>query len=124
MHALIIEDEQALQSFYKFVLQKAGLAVTTVLDGKEALNLLQDIPAPNIIILDMLLPSLDGEHILDYLQQDSRFKDTLILIISAHERFAALAENSSQVKFLLKPVRPAQINEVITALSLLEHPTG
>lgn len=124
MHALIIEDEQALQSFYKFVLQKAGLAVTTVLDGKEALNLLQDIPAPNIIILDMLLPSLDGEHILDYLQQDSRFKDTLILIISAHERFAALAENAPQVKFLLKPVRPAQINEVITALSLLEHPTG
>lgn len=113
MHAIVIEDEMALQSFYKFVLEKAGLAVTTVLDGKEALNLLQDVPPPGVVILDMLLPGLDGEHILDYIQHDERFKETVVLIISAHERFSALAKDNPQVRFLLKPVRPSQITDVI-----------
>lgn len=113
MHAIVIEDELALQFFYQFVLEKAGLVVTTFLDGKEALNVLQAVPAPAVVILDMLLPGLDGEHILDYIQHDERFKETVVLIISAHERFSALAKDNPQVRFLLKPVRPSQITDVI-----------
>lgn len=57
---LVVEDDQALNDAYQAILSSVGYAVTTAFNGQEALDMLRDGTAPDIILLDLRMPVLDG----------------------------------------------------------------
>lgn len=107
---VVAEDEAALRFMYELVLNPMGFEVFHAADGVEAVKLLEQI-VPEIIFLDILLPKVNGQAILDYVRSAPHLVDTHVMIVSAHRRFEELCGPNDQ--FLLKPVLAADIREAV-----------
>ncbi len=100
--ALIVEDEADLAVIFSTALQKAGYKVDVATNGEEALTKLQG-ETPYLILLDLHLPKISGQEILEQIHDDPKFADSRIIVASADARRAAnLEEKASFV--LIKPI--------------------
>jgi two-component system alkaline phosphatase synthesis response regulator PhoP len=106
--ALIVEDETALRMIYETVLRELGFDVIQAADGEEAINILM-YDTPNVVFLDILLPKVDGGQVLQFIQATPRLRDTATVIVTAHSRFQTIMSLAANDQFLLKPVRPRDI---------------
>ena len=105
---LVVEDEPALRTIYEQILGSAGYEVLQAADGEEALAILADT-APEIVVLDMLLPKVDGGRVLEYMRSAPHLNHTGIVIATAHDRFRHAENVSVNDRFLLKPIRPQEL---------------
>lgn len=78
---LVAEDDKFIASAYKVKLTKAGHEVKVVSDGKETLNALKSFPA-DLIILDLIMPRVDGFAVLEYLSKDPNLKSIPVIVAS------------------------------------------
>ena len=67
---LVVEDEQALNEAYEMILSQSGYDVETAFDGREALEKVHKV-TPDIILLDLKMPSMDGIQFLEAYQPQS-----------------------------------------------------
>jgi DNA-binding response OmpR family regulator len=81
LRVLAIEDDPDLRRFYQAFLEEAGHQVLLAADGDEALNLLD--PRPDIILLDLMLPGLDGYSFLERLRASPEHHRTPVIVLSA-----------------------------------------
>lgn len=81
MTILVIEDSRFLRLALDRILVKAGYDVIAVGDGKEGLRCAQDV-LPAIILLDMMLPSMEGTAVLGKLKQDPLTKSIPVIVLS------------------------------------------
>lgn len=86
---LIVEDEIELNEMIKIRLEANDFEISTAFDGKEGLEKARN-QEPDLIILDLMLPKLDGYKVCGLLKSDSRFNKIPIII------FTALAQNSNK----------------------------
>src|SRR5688500_8791116 len=112
MKVLIVEDDPSLQNYYHQVLQYHNFDVHIAVDGQQAISQLQKI-RPTLIVLDMRLPYINGTHILDFIAQDKCLSKAFILIASALQEYEQEVNKVPNAIFLLKPVLPNQIHEVV-----------
>jgi len=84
---LIVEDETDLVKLLKYNLEKEGFKVSYATDGTVALAEVRRDP-PDLVILDLMLPGLDGLEICRQLRRNDRFARTPILILSARSEEA------------------------------------
>ena len=99
--ALLIEDDRDVSALFRHVLDMAGYASESILDGKEAMDRLASV-TPDVVLLDLQLPNMSGIEILKRMRADERMKNIPVLVITDYAYFA----NSLPVKpdlFLLKP---------------------
>jgi CheY-like chemotaxis protein len=68
---LVVEDDDVAREALAAVLRRAGYRVVPAANGEEALAALRAGPAPDLILLDMLMPVLDGWHFLDHFRQEA-----------------------------------------------------
>lgn len=78
---LVVEDDKFLSSAYRVKLTKANFQVKITSDGKEALQALDSF-VPDLIILDLVMPVMDGFSVLESLRKDERYKKTPVLVAS------------------------------------------
>jgi len=79
---LIVDDSKFFRTVTERTLSKAGYAVITAADGEEALRLAHE-KNPSLILLDMLLPKLDGPSVLHRLKADSTTKKIPVLVLTS-----------------------------------------
>jgi DNA-binding response OmpR family regulator len=106
--ALIVEDEVDLADIFSAALKAAGFATETITDGEVALSRLRTVE-PQIVVLDLHLPSVNGLQILEYIRGNQGLEDTHIIIVSAD---AALAQNLEADLVLLKPISFGQLRDL------------
>ena len=82
MSILVIEDSRFLRTAIERILAKAGYSVTGVADGREGL-LAAWAGSPELILLDMMLPGLDGTAVLKALKQDARTAQIPVIVLTA-----------------------------------------
>jgi CheY-like chemotaxis protein len=82
---LFIEDESALQKTLSDYLKKEGYEVVSALDGETGLKLAKN-QKPDLILLDLILPKMDGFEVLEKLTQDPETKDIPVIILTNLER--------------------------------------
>ncbi len=80
-NVLVVEDEQALSAAYKIILESAHYDVTTAFDGYEALDALGK-KDPDIILLDLKMPRMDGIAFLESYQPQLLEKKPKIIVFS------------------------------------------
>ncbi len=80
--ALVIEDDADLSDIFTRALQTAGFEVETIRDGRIAEKRLQEI-IPNVIVLDLHLPHVDGVKLLKQLHANEAFSNTQIIMTTA-----------------------------------------
>lgn len=78
---LIVEDEGAMQRALKNKLEKAGYTVLTADDGTEALEQMR-AGTPNLMLLDLIMPKLDGISVLREAKADEALKSIPVIILT------------------------------------------
>lgn len=91
---LVVDDEVYLREFYQDLLQRQGFTVSTATNGKEALAEIAKNP-PNIIILDIMMPVMDGMEVLRNLWENSLTKKIPVIVLTN----AGDIENMDKAKF-------------------------
>jgi two-component system alkaline phosphatase synthesis response regulator PhoP len=115
MQVLVVEDDTALQLFYCYLLEKFGYEVRLAEDGYRAIELLERY-TPDLIFLDMRLPQLNGEAVLEYILERPDLAQTYLIVASAASEYARIVDDVDRAEFWLKPIRPAQIQRVAQSL--------
>jgi two-component system phosphate regulon response regulator PhoB len=81
-HILAVEDEEDILELLRYNLEKEGYRVTGVVSGEEALRAARSTP-PDLIVLDLMLPGMDGLTVCRELKQDAKTRDLPIIILTA-----------------------------------------
>lgn len=79
---LIIEDERALSDILKYNMEKEGFEVVTAADGQEGINRAQAMQ-PDLVILDLMLPVIEGYEVCRQLRSDAKTQTARILMLTA-----------------------------------------
>ncbi len=112
---LLVDDESAITTNLAPFLERAGFTVTTAQDGETALRLVNET-RPDLTILDVLMPRLDGRAVLRRLRQAGNFTPVILLtqVGSPTERALALDEGADD--YLNKPFEPYELVARIRAV--------
>ena len=79
---LVVDDEDDLLELVRYTLSKAGHAITCASTGEDALTLARKQP-PDLIVLDLMLPGIDGMEVCRRLKADSKTRDIPIIMLTA-----------------------------------------
>jgi DNA-binding response OmpR family regulator len=115
---LLVDDEQALLEMVKMRLETNGYDVITAGDGQEALDTARQ-EKPDLIILDLMLPKMDGYKVCALLKKDSRYASIPILMFTAkaQQDDVKIGEEVGANGYITKPFEPqallAKIKEVL-----------
>jgi two-component system alkaline phosphatase synthesis response regulator PhoP len=117
MKILIVDDEKDILEFLSYNLQKEEYQVSTALNGVLALQLAKKIK-PDLIILDVMMPEMDGIATCQALREMPETKDALILFLTARsEEYSELAGfNAGADDYVTKPIKPKLLISRIKAL--------
>ncbi|MGD1993373.1 MAG: response regulator transcription factor [Anaerolineae bacterium] len=112
---LLVDDERAITSNLAPFLERAGFEVAIAADGEEALDQV-DRFAPQLIVLDILMPRLGGREVLRHLRQEGNWTPVILLtqVGESTERAMALEEGADD--YLNKPFDPHELVARIRAL--------
>lgn len=104
---LIADDEPDILEFLQYNLRKEGFQVFSAADGKEALELAKK-EQPHLIVLDIMMPKMDGVEVCRNLRELPEFKHTFIVFLTARDedftQVAALDVGGDD--YITKPIRP------------------
>lgn len=116
---LVVEDSAVIQRLIAVCLRPAGLDVETRADGPSGLEAALEA-TPDLLILDVGLPRMDGWEVLDRIRGDLRTRELKVLVLTAHaqEETRERADKGGADAFLTKPFRPDDLRNV--ALQLLD----
>jgi len=114
---LVVDDEPDLVHILEFGLKAAGYQVDVAADGQEGLKKARETK-PDILLLDLMLPKLDGYKVCRLLKFDERYRQIPIIILSARtqEGDQALAKEMGANLFVTKPYEFGEILAHIEAL--------
>lgn len=114
---LIVDDEPDILEFLRYNLLKEGYEVITASDGEEGVRIAEQTH-PDLIILDIMMPRMDGVEVCRHLRNKPEFSNTLIAFLTAREedysQIAALEVGGDD--YITKPIRPRVFLSRIKAL--------
>lgn len=114
---LIADDRPSSRELLRTVLERAGYAVIEAGDGEEALERAQS-GNPDLILMDLQMPKLDGYAVLERLRRDERFRTLPVLALTASamsgDREKILAAGFTD--YLSKPAGPDLLREAVARL--------
>jgi DNA-binding response OmpR family regulator len=120
VRALIVEDEENLVRLVRGYLEREGFEVSEALDGLAALEAAREVN-PDVVVLDWMLPKLDGMNVLRELR---RFSDAYVIVLTARveevDRIVGLSTGADD--YLTKPFSPGELVARIRAM--LRRPRG
>lgn len=107
---LVVEDEVDILKLVIFRLEKFDYEVFAAADGQEALDLIAKNP-PDLILLDLILPVLDGYEVCKYLKSDSALKKipVILLTASATSNMLDKLKETKADDYLVKPFEPQDL---------------
>ena len=103
---LLVDDEPDILEFLKYNLENNGFIVYTSEDGKQALEVAEK-EQPDIIVLDVMMPKMDGIEVCCQLREKKQFQNTIIVFLSARsEDYTHIAGfDAGADDFIVKPIR-------------------
>jgi len=114
---LVVEDSAVIQRLIAVCLRPAGVEVEARGDGPTGLDAALNT-APDLMILDVGLPRMDGWEVLERIRNDERTRTMKVLVLTAHaqEETRERADRGGADAFLTKPFRPDDLRSVVLTL--------
>ncbi len=108
---LIADDEDAILTLLRAVLEEQGYEVLSVLSGEQALEVIENDPDIDIILLDIMMPGLDGFDVLERLKEDPRTANICVIMLTAagqvNDKVKAFSTGASD--YLVKPFKMPEL---------------
>jgi two-component system, OmpR family, alkaline phosphatase synthesis response regulator PhoP len=121
---LLVDDEPDILEFLSYNLLKEGYKVSQARNGKDALKLVHEI-LPHLVILDVMMPEMDGIETCEEIRKISHLLDTRIIFLTARgEDYSQIAGfDAGADDYITKPVKPKVLLSRIQA-TLRRHPVS
>ena len=114
---LLVDDEEDILEFLSYNLRKEGYKIKTASNGKSALKILEKFN-PDLIILDVMMPEMDGIEVCESIRKNEKNDDVLILFLTARsEDYSELAGFSAGADdYITKPIKPRLLVSRVNAI--------
>lgn len=101
---LIVDDEQDIVESLKFVLEVSGYTCCCAYNGEDGLRMAKEL-SPDLIILDVMMPKINGYKISRLLKYDKKYKDIPIIMVTARsqEEDKLIGEETGADEYITKP---------------------
>ena len=110
---LIVDDEAEILGLVKYSVEKEGFEVSTCDDGRQALEAIARVK-PDVLILDVMLPGVDGYSLQTKIAEDPALKTIPVIVLTALEPSKSLFQGFPQVTaFLTKPLKNDELLQSI-----------
>ncbi len=111
---LVVDDEPSIRMLIRTILQAEGHTITTAPNGREALEMVIE-NVPDLIVLDLMMPEMDGWHLLEELHIRGLRRHTRVVIVSGHYDPQGISdEKRSHAHHVLpKPFEPTSLVELV-----------
>jgi CheY-like chemotaxis protein len=106
----LIEDEPDIRESLAELLEGEGYEVRTAANGREALKALENLPVPGLIVLDLLMPVMNGDEFLQEQRKNPRLANVPVVVLSADNQRRPVAGVKFQVK------KPVELDELLDVL--------
>lgn len=108
---LLVEDDADIERLVTFRLSREGYTVRHAPDGEQALQDLEGSPLPDLIILDVMLPILNGFEVLSQIRKTPRLSAIPVIMLTANSREEDVLQGlrHGADDYLTKPFRPAEL---------------
>lgn len=119
---LIVDDEIDIVETLKFILEDAGYQCYCAFDGEEGLNLAREI-MPDLMILDVMMPKINGYKISRLLKYDNKYKNIPIMMVTARsqDEDKLIGEETGVNEYITKPFEidyvVEKVNEYLKAVN-------
>lgn len=114
---LIVDDEPSIVMTLEFSLKKKNFEVYIARDGNEAMFVMENVH-PDAVLLDIMMPNIDGYETLSFIKNNPVYKNTKIIIISAKDKPADIEKGLAlgADRYIIKPFA---LKKVITDINEL-----
>ena len=112
---LVVEDEEHIRKIIKYNLELQKFAVQLAKDGPEGFEMAHSDPKPMVILLDWMMPGMDGMQVLSALRRDEYTKKIPVIMLTA-KRTIGNIEDAFEAKadgYITKPFDPTVLGETI-----------
>ena len=113
---LLVEDDEEVRAGIADILRDAGRTVVEAVDGADALTKLATVERPCLILLDLMMPGMDGFEFLLRLKDHPHAPELPVLVISAHGQASAAEHYRGVLGTLRKPFDIRELMSWVNAL--------
>ncbi|MFN3692225.1 MAG: response regulator transcription factor [Fervidobacterium sp.] len=117
MKVLVVDDSDVLRKITVYNLRKLGMEVEEAVDGIEGLEKMK-VWGPDVVILDIMMPRMDGFTVLKEMKKDDSIKDIPVIVLTAkggqNDQQIALSLGAKRV--MTKPFSPTQLLEEVKSV--------
>lgn len=107
----LAEDEESTTILLKFLLSRGGYTVVHAADGRQAITMIDQMPPPALVLLDIMLPYLNGLQLLAQIRQKAEWQNVPIIMLTAdsNERDIEQALAAGASDYMVKPFNPREL---------------
>lgn len=105
MPVLVVEDDEEIRELVAELLRDAGFDVDTAKNGQVALDHMAHIGVPAVMILDLMMPVMDGWELRRRMLADPALRGIPVIVVSGAADLAEAAESLEAARIFTKPVR-------------------
>jgi DNA-binding response OmpR family regulator len=117
---LVVDDEEAVRDLLRSLLEEEGYEAILASDGKEAVRLTES-ENPDLIMLDMIMPELDGIDACVALKANGKTRAIPIIVVTGFMELVGVAVNAGVDDIVMKPVPLAELMVRVKAMLKVRH---
>lgn len=118
---LVVEDDADTRGALMDAIEDQGYRVLGAAHGREALAILSQVAAPCLILVDLMMPVMNGWELIDVLRQEQSLAQIPVVVVSAYEGQAVTATVAG---FIKKPVTLSDLSKVIARFCPVAQPAA
>jgi two-component system alkaline phosphatase synthesis response regulator PhoP len=109
--AIVVEDDQIIAMVVEHLLSRRGFTVEIARDGRQALTLMEEMPTPALVVLDVMLPYVDGFDLIRRIRAHTTWSKVPVVMLTAksQEQHIVKALDDGANDYVVKPFRPREL---------------
>lgn len=108
---LVVEDDEQIAYLLQFMLGREGFDVIIATDGEQAVSHIESISPPSLVLLDVILPYLDGFELVERIRGKSEWRNVPVIMMTAHPQACNIGRvlQSGANDYIVKPFQPGEL---------------
>jgi DNA-binding response OmpR family regulator len=117
--AVVVEDDQIIATVVEHLLSRRGFTVEIARDGRQALALMEAMPTPALVVLDVMLPYVDGFDLIKRIRAHATWNGVPVVMLTSksQEQHIVRALDNGANDYVVKPFRPGELMARIQRLT-------
>jgi len=109
--AVVVEDDQIIVTLLEHMLSRQGFVVRVAHDGRQATEFIETLPPPDLVLLDVMLPYVDGFELIRKIREHATWNQVPVIMLTSksQEQNIVRALDYGANDYLVKPFRPGEL---------------